>query len=93
MKPIKNENLLAGLTAEAPDGKTSLPVMKDGSEPLDTLLALLNNALISMINSQQAEIVGTGVINNRQATLVFFYGVQPTANNILIVGNVKEPSL
>jgi hypothetical protein len=90
VKPIKNESLLAGLTAEAPDGKTSLPVMKDGNEPPDMLLALLNNVLPSMTNSQQAEIVGTGMINNKQATIVFFYGVVPTANKTLaLVGNVE----
>ena len=91
MKPIKEENLLAGLTAEAQDGQTSFPVMKDGSEPPDMLLALLNNVLPSMINSQQAEIVGTGTINSQHATIVFFYGVLPTANNILVVGNKNSP--
>ena len=90
MKPIKSASLLAGLTAEAPDGVTSLPVMKDGNEPPDMLLALLNNVLPSMINSQQAEIVGTCMINSRQATIVFFYGVQPTANKTLVpVGTLE----
>ena len=91
MKPIKQENLLAGLTAEAPAGERYSPVMKDGNEPPDMLLALLNNVLQSMTNSQQAEIVGTGTINNRQATIIFFYEVQPTANKTLEpVGNLQN---
>lgn len=86
MKETKDENLLAGLTAEAPDGQTSLPVMKDGEEPPDMLLALLNNVLTSMINSQQAGIVGTcKTIKGEIATLVIFYGVSPTTNNLLAV--------
>jgi len=91
VKPIKDENLLAGLTAEAPAGAKSLPVMKDGNEPPDMLLALLNNVLPSMVNSQQAEIVGTGMINNKQATIIFFYGTLPTANKTLaLVGNIPS---
>jgi hypothetical protein len=90
VKPIKDENLSAGLTAEVQAGKTFSPVMRDGNETPDMLLALLNNVLQSMINSQQAEIIGTGTINSQQATIIFFYGVQPTANKTLVlVGNVE----
>ena len=83
MKKTKPENLLAGLTAEAPDGAPSLPVMKDGEEPPDMLLALLNNVLPSMINSQQARIVGTAISRGRRVSIVFFYDVVPTANSLL----------
>ena len=83
MRKTKDENLLAGLTAEAPDGVPSLPVMKDGEEPPDMLLALLNNVLPSMIDSQQARIVGTAMSRGRRVSIVFFYDVVPTANNLL----------
>lgn len=89
MKETKNENLLAGLTAEARAGETSSPVMKDGNEPQDMLLALLNNALSSMINSQQAKILGTVMTKKGVGTLVLVYGVKPeTANSLkMVVGN------
>ena len=84
MKKTKDENLLAGLTAEAQAGSLSLPVMKDGEEPPDMLLALLNNCLPSMINSQQAKIMGTFQTREHgRATMVIFYGVVPTADNLL----------
>ena len=83
MKETKEENLLAGSTKTHRDGLESLPVMKDGEEPPDTLLALLNNVLPSMINSQQAKIMGTAITRRGKATLVVFYGVQPTSNNLL----------
>jgi len=88
----KDENLLAGSTSQVPDGTESLPVMRDGEEPPDMLLALLNNALPSMINSQQAKILGTGKIDGLVGTLVIFYSVQPTANNLLALvgGDEKE---
>lgn len=83
MNEIKDENLLAGLTADPLGGEKSLPVMKDGEEPPDMLLALLNNALPSMINSQQAEIVGTAITKRGVITIVYFFGVKPTTNNTL----------
>lgn len=83
MSEIKDEKLLAGSTKEVRDGMASLPVMKDGEEPPDMLLALLNNVLPSMINSQQARIVGTCLTKQGKATIVFFYGVQPTGENLL----------
>ena len=83
MRKTKDENLLAGLTAEAPDGVPSLPVMKDGEEPPDMLLALLNNVLPSMIDSQQARIVGTAMSRGRRVSIVFCYDVVPTANYLL----------
>lgn len=83
MRKTKPENLLAGSTAEAQAGTPSLPVMKDGEEPPDMLLALLNNVLPSMIDSQQARIVGTANSRGRRVAIVFFYDVVPTANNLL----------
>ena len=91
MSETKNVNQLAGSTKTVQDGKTSLPVMKHGSETLDMLLALLNSPLESMIDSQHAKFVGTGL--NREGkffTLVMFYGVEPTtANTLQVVGNRK----
>ena len=83
MKETKNENLLAGLTAEARAGETSSPVMKDGNEPPDMLLALLNNVLPSMVNSQQAAIMGAGTMKGAIVTVVVFYDVVPTSGNLL----------
>jgi hypothetical protein len=80
----KDENLLAGSTAEAPDGMPSLPVMRDGEEPPDMLLAILNSALTSMINSQQAKIMGTALLRGRRVTLLAVYDVVPTGNNLLV---------
>ncbi len=85
MSGIKDENQSDGLTAEAPDGPRSSPVMKHGEEPPATLLALLNNVLPSMVDSQQAKIIGTGKIDGLVGTLVIFYGVVPTANNLLVM--------
>jgi len=76
-------NLLAGSTNEARDGLKSSPVMKDGEEPPDMLLALLNNALASMVDSQQAKIMGTLLTKKGVGTLVIFYGVKPHSANIL----------
>ena len=88
MKKTKDENLLAGSTNEALDGMPSLPVMKHGEEPPDMLLALLNNVLPSMVDSQQAKIAGTVLTREHGlATLVLFYGTQPTANNLLVMTN------
>ena len=85
MRGTKRVNLLAGSTVEVQDGRTSLPVMQDGNEPPDMLLALLNNVLPSIINSQQAKILATCLTSKGKATLVIFYGVVPTANNLLAV--------
>ena len=90
MNKTKSENLLAGSTKNLLAGEKSLPVMKHGEETPAMLLALLNSPLASMINSQQAKFVGTGL--NRQGrkfTLVMFFEVVPTtANTLQSVGNV-----
>lgn len=88
MKETKTENLLAGLTEKAPDGIPSLPVMKDGEEPPDMLLALFNNALTSLVDSQQAKILGRGLFRGRVGSLVVIFDTEPeTANSLRIVGN------
>lgn len=84
MSETKDENQSDGLTTEAQDGAESLPVMKDGNEPPDMLLALLNNVLPSMINSQQVKIMGTALLRGRRVTLLAVYDVVPTANNLLV---------
>jgi hypothetical protein len=78
VKETKTENLLAGLTNEVPDGKTFLPVMTDGNETQEMLLALLNNVLVSLIDSQQAKILGKYRTKaGRRATMICFYDVTP----------------
>ena len=92
MSKTKSENLLAGSTKNLLAGEKSLPVMKHGEETPAMLLALLNSPLASMINSQQAKFVGTGL--NRQGrkfTLVMFFEVVPTtANTLQSVGEMKN---
>ena len=83
MKETRQEKLLAGLTSEVQAGPTLSPVMKDGEEPQDMLLALLNNALASLVDSQQARIMGKALTKHGVGTLVIFYGVEPeTANKL-----------
>ena len=92
MKKTNNENLLAGSTSEVRDGKVSLPVLTHGNEPPAILLALLNSPLETMLNSQQAKIIGTGMTKRGKATVIIFYGVVPTANGLLVsVGN-EQPT-
>ena len=83
MSETSEDNLLAGLTEEVPGGRKSLPAMRDGEEPPDMLLAILNNVLPSMINSQQAKILATCLTVRGKATIVLFYDVEPTENGIL----------
>lgn len=87
MKETKTENLLAGSTKTAPVGAKSLPVMKDGEEPQDMLLALLNNSLVSLVDCQQAKIMGRVMTKSGVGTLVIFYGVVPTSEKT--VGEAK----
>ena len=91
MKKTKTENLLAGLTDEAQAGTQSKPNMKHGEETTLMLLALLNSPLESMINSQQARILGRGMTKHGMSTIVIFYGVQPTSIGTLEpVGNAER---
>lgn len=88
VKETKTAKLLAGSTEEAPDGIQSLPVMKDGNEPPDMLLALLNSPLSSMVDSQQARILGRGLFRGRVGTiLVIFDALPETANSLKMVKN------
>jgi len=91
VKRIKDENLLAGSTNEAQAGKTLKPVMKHGEEPPDMLLALLNSPLKSMLDSQQAKILGT-CLNHGISTIVIFYGVVPTGvgDGLMPVGTIGK---
>ena len=82
MKRTKTAKQKDGLTAVHPAGVTSLPVMKHGEEPRDMLLALLNSPLETMLNSQQARILGTSLTPKGMATIVIFYGTLPTANGL-----------
>ena len=91
MNATKTAKPQDGLTAAPLAGAKSSPVMTDGDETPEMLLALLNNALVSMINSQQARIMGTALNRGRRATVIIVYGVEPTANNSLrAVGNMEE---
>ena len=83
MSETKKEKLLAGLTEEAPAGQTSLQAMKDGEEPQDMLLALFNNALASLVDSQQARIMGKVLSKKGVGTLVIVYGAEPESANRL----------
>ena len=93
MKRTKNARQKDGLTAAPPAGvtslpkkaqagTTSLPVMKDGEETPAMLLALLNSPLETMLNSQQARILGTSLTPKGMATIVIFYGTLPAANGL-----------
>lgn len=90
MSETKTASQQDGLTAKAPHGAKSLPVMKDGEEPPDMLLALLNNALGSMIDCQQAKILGKARLIHEKShvvgTIIVVYGVEPdTANSLKMV--------
>ena len=84
MSQTNEENLLAGSTKKAQAGKKLQPVMKHGEEPPAMLLALLNSPLGSMINSQQAKILGSGHFRNgRMGTIIMLYDVLPTDSGVL----------
>lgn len=84
MSETNEENLLAGLTAEVQDGTESLPVMKDGEEPPDMLLAVLNNPLQDLLAMNKAEILGTATLGGVVGTLVFFHDSEPTSEGMLL---------
>jgi len=83
VKKTSKENLLAGSTNEAQAGTQSKPSMKHGDESPAMLLALLNSPLETMLNSQQAKILGTALTNHGQSTIIIFYNTVPTANSTL----------
>ena len=92
MKETKTAGQSAGLTKEVRGGAKSLPVMRDGGETPEILLALLNNALLSMTANNQARIMGKCQLKNGHiATIVFVFDVVPTSDKGLIsVGTFKE---
>ena len=84
----RDGGLLAGSTSAVQDGMASLPVMRDGEEPPDMLLALLNNALMSLVDSQQAKILGRVLTKRGVGTWIIVYGVEPdTANRLKMAQN------
>ena len=87
MKETKDVNPQDGLTKTAQVGAKSLPVMQDGKEPPDMLLALLNNALPSLVDSQQAKIMGTCLTLHKgkkvPTTIIFVFDALPTENGTL----------
>lgn len=87
MNETKTVNPSAGSTKTAQAGLKSSPVMKDGEEPRDMLLALLNNSLVSLVDCQQAKIMGRVMTKSGVGTLVIFYGVVPTSEKT--VGEAK----
>ena len=79
MKKTKPENVLAGLTSEAQDGRKSSESMRHGDESRGMLLALLNSPLETMIANKQARILGKGLfVGGSVGTIVIFYGTEPT---------------
>lgn len=83
MKQIKDVNLLAGSTSEVKDGEQSSKSMKHGDESRAMLLVLLNSPLKSMIDSQQARILGSCLNRGKRATIVIFYETVPTGDGLL----------
>ena len=92
MKETKNVKQSAGLIAAPQVGKKSSPVMTDGKETPEILLALLNNALFSMTANNQAKIMGKcQLTNGHVATIIFIMDVVPTADKGLVsVGTFQK---
>jgi hypothetical protein len=74
----------AGLTAEAPHGEKLPDNLTHGNEPPAMLLALLNSAVISMANSQQAQIMGQCTYNGRKASVIFVFDAVPTKDGLVM---------
>lgn len=90
MSETNKENLLAGSTNEAQDGAKSLPVMKDGEEPPDMLLAILNSPLKTMLDNQQAKIMGTCLTKKGVGTILIVYGAVPTSEGLLAMADMPK---
>ena len=86
-KETKAAALLAGTTAEAQAGEKSNGNMKHGEEGAGMLLALLNSPLETMIQSQQARIMGTCMTLHKgkkvPTTIIFVFDALPTENGTL----------
>lgn len=83
-RQTKNASKLAGLTESPLAGLPSYPSLKDGDESAEMLLALLNNALASLLATGTAKILGRGLMKGRLATVFIVYGVSPTKDGILV---------
>jgi len=87
VKETKAAALLAGTTAEAQAGEKSSENMRHGEESAGMLLALLNSPLETMINSQQAKIMGTCLTLHKgkkvPTTIIFVFDALPTDNGTL----------
>ena len=87
VKETRTAARLAGTTAKAQAGEKSNGNMKHGEESTGILLALLNSPLETMIQSQQARIVGTCMTlhNGKKVptTIIFVFDALPTENGTL----------
>lgn len=87
VRGTKPAALLAGTTAEAQAGEKSSGSMKHGEESAEMLLALLNSPLETMLQSQQARIMGTCLTLHKgkkvPTTIVFVFDTLPTENGTL----------
>ena len=86
-KETKAAALLAGTTDGLQAGEKSNGSMKHGEESAGMLLALLNSPLETMINSQQAKIIGTCLTLHKgkkvPTTIIFVFDALPTENGTL----------
>ena len=87
VKETKAAALLAGTTDGLQAGEKSNASMKHGEESAGMLLALLNSPLETMIQSQQARIMGTCMTLHKgkkvPTTIIFVFDALPTANGTL----------
>lgn len=87
VKETKPAALLAGSTVEVQVGEKLNESLKHGEESTGMLLALLNSPLETMIQSQQAKIMGTCITNHNGAkvptTIIFVFDAVPTENGTL----------
>jgi len=87
VKETKPAALLAGSTVEVPAGERLNESLKHGEESAGVLLAMLNSPLETMIQSQQAKIMGTCITNHNgvkvPTTIIFVFDVVPTGNGTL----------
>ena len=87
VRETKAAVLLAGTTDGLQAGEKSNASMKHGEESAGMLLALLNSPLETMIQSQQARIMGTCMTLHKgkkvPTTIIFVFDALPTENGTL----------
>jgi len=88
VKETKAAALLAGTTAAVQAGEKSSESMRHGEESAGMLLALLNSPLETMINNNQARVVGSALVIRKDGTtvpttIIYFYNTEPTGNGTL----------